>query len=251
MSFSAALVLVASAMLGGALNSVAGGGSFFTFPALVFCGTPPLVANATSAVALWPAALAASVAYRGELASSRRIVLWFASASAVGGAIGAVFLLRTPSAMFARAVPYLLFTAAMIFTFGRRFARKGGGSPTSGALLRGSAIQLAISVYGGYFGGGMGIVMLAALSLIGMTNIHAMNSLKVLLGTIINFVAIALFITAGVVAWEPSALMIAAATCGGYLGARAARRLDPSLVRHFVLFSAWTMTVVFFWKVYG
>ena len=243
------LVLAASAALGGALNSVAGGGSFFTFPALLFVGIAPVTANATSAVALWPAALSASLAYRRELEHSKHVLVPLAAASAVGGLIGAVLLLRTPNTTFARAVPYLLLGASLIFTFGRKIAA-GWRDRASPSSVCGVLFQFVIAVYGGYFGGGMGIVMLATLSLMGMTNIHAMNALKMLLGTLINLVAIVIFIAAGVVAWQPGIVMIVGATCGGYAGARVARRLDPEWVRRFALAAAWIMTALFFWKAY-
>jgi uncharacterized membrane protein YfcA len=171
-------------------------------------------------------------------------------ASAVGGLIGAILLLRTSNKAFSSAVPYLLLGAALIFTFGRKLADRWRGHGSQ-SPIRGALFQLVIAVYGGYFGGGMGIVMLAALSLMGMTDIHEMNALKMVLGTLINFVAVALFVAAGVVAWEPGIIMVVAGTCGGYLGAHTARRLDANWVRRFVLATAWVMTAVFFWKTYG
>ena len=128
---------------------------------------------------------------------------------------------------------------------------RADGPVTRGVMMRGIFLQFAIAVYGGYFGGGMGIVMIAAFSLMGMTDMHAMNALKSVLGTLINLVAVALFIAAGAIAWKPGLVMIAAATCGGYLGARTARRIDATKVRRFVLVVAWATTVFFFWKVWS
>jgi len=241
-------VLAAAAIVAGALNSVAGGGSFFTFPALLLSGVAPVSANATSAVALWPAAVAASFAYRDDLQALRRMLVSLAGVSALGGLVGAVLLLRTPDATLSRLVPYLLLGATLVFTFGRRLVARADGPVTQGVVVRGMLLQFAISVYGGYFGGGMGIVMIAAFSLMGMTDMHAMNALKSVLGTLINLVAVALFIAAGTIAWKPGLVMVVAATCGGYLGARTARRIDAAKVRRFVLVVAWATTVLFFWK---
>jgi uncharacterized membrane protein YfcA len=244
-------VLAAAAVIGGALNSVAGGGSFFTFPALLLAGIAPVSANATSAVALWPAAVAASFAYRDDLHAMRRTLVSLSGVSALGGLVGAVLLLWTPDATLSRIVPYLLLAATLVFTFGRRMIVEAEGSVTRGVVLRGMFLQFAIAVYGGYFGGGMGIVMIAAFSLMGMTDIHAMNALKSVLGTLINLVAVALFIAAGTIAWKPGLVMIVAATLGGYVGARTARRIDAAKVRRFVLVVAWSTTVFFFWKAWA
>lgn len=242
------VVLAAAAAFGGALNSVAGGGSFFTFPALLLTGISPVSANATSAVALWPAALASTFAYRQDFQTLRRTLVALSAASALGGLVGAGLLLRTPDATFARFVPYLLLGATLIFTFGRRLVARTEGSAFRALSYRHVFFQFAIAVYGGYFGGGMGIVMIATFSVMGMTDIHAMNALKALLGTLINLVAVALFIVAGTVAWRPGLVMIVAATMGGYVGARTARRVEGATVRRFVLVLAWTITIFFFWK---
>ncbi len=250
------VLLFVTALLGGALNSVAGGGSFLTFPSLVFVGVPPVTANATSAVALWPGSVASAIAYRKNLAGSRRSLVTLGVVSTLGGLAGALLLLRTPNETFVRVLPYLLLLAALVFTFGGRLAGRGAGAarrpslgPT-GTLVLGAALQLVISSYGGYFGGGMGIMMLATFAAMGMSDIHAMNALKTLLATLINLVAIVAFIAAGAVAWRPGLLMVSAATAGGYFGAALARRLDPKWVKRFVLAVAWAMTAYFFWKAY-
>jgi uncharacterized membrane protein YfcA len=245
------VVLAGAAIFGGALNSVAGGGSFFTFPALLLTGIAPVSANATSAVALWPAALAASFAYRDDLQTLRRELVALSGASALGGFAGAVLLLRTPEATFSRFIPYLLLGATLIFTFGRRLMAKLRPSAAGGVSYRSVFFQFAIAVYGGYFGGGMGIVMIAAFSLMGMTDIHQMNALKSLLGTLINLVAVALFVAAGTIAWKPCLLMIVTATFGGYVGARTARSVDAEKVRRLVLVVAWSITIFFFWKAWA
>jgi uncharacterized protein len=242
------LWLALAALVGGALNAVAGGGSFLTFPALVLTGVPAVSANATSAVALWPGSVASAYAYRGDLAESRRFLSLLATASVVGGLVGAGLLLFTSNATFVRILPFLLLVATLVFTFGARLNERLLGAHARVSVTAGAVIQLGISVYGGYFGGGMGIVMLAAFAAMGMTHIHAMNALKTFLATLINLVAIVVFIAAGAVAWRPGIVMILSGTVGGYVGATVARRVDAARVRSFVLVVAWTMTAYFFWK---
>ncbi|HMJ16172.1 MAG TPA: sulfite exporter TauE/SafE family protein [Polyangiaceae bacterium] len=246
-------LLFGAAALGGAVNAVAGGGTFLTFPALIFVGVPPVAANATSTVALWPGFVAATIAYRRELMSSRRWFVPLFLIGGVGGALGALLLLGTSNATFSELVPYLLLVAALVFTFGGRVnAWLGnidlGRTGSRGVRALGGLLLLAITVYGGYFGGGMGMLLLATFALLGMTDIHRMNALKNALATLINWVAVITFLIGGVVAFRPGLVMIAAATIGGYAGAAVARRLDPAWVRRFVLVVAWSMTVYFFWR---
>jgi uncharacterized membrane protein YfcA len=246
------LVLFYAAALGCALNAVVGGGSFVAFPALLFAGVPAVSANATTAFALWPGALASIIAYRRELKQPPARLWWFGAASVAGGALGALLLMRTPNTTFVRIIPWLMLFATVAFTFGRALTRrlgllgKGGASDGMGALVVGAAAQLFISIYGGYFGGGMGIVMLATWSLLGMSDLNAMNGLRTLLSALINGVAVAWFISAGAVSWRPGLVMVAGATCAGYGGAALARRIDPEWVRRFVMAVAWAMTGYFF-----
>ncbi len=246
--------MFAAAVVGGMLNSVAGGGSFVTFPTLLLSGIAPVTANATSAVALWPGSMASAVAYRREIESFGRMAIAFGAASFVGGIAGALLLLRTPHTTFVALVPWLLLVATLFFSAGGRITARLRDRPAGaahGSLATGALLQLAIAVYGGYFGGGMGILMLAVFSAQGMTNIHAMNGLKNLLATIINGVAVIAFLIAGAVAWGPAVVMVIGAIGGGYGGASVARRLDPILVKRVVLVIAWGMTGYFFWKMYG
>jgi uncharacterized membrane protein YfcA len=246
-------LLFLAAVLGGALNSVAGGGSFIAFPALLFAGVAPVVANATNTVALWPASLASAFAYRREVPGSRKVLVLLSVASLIGGTAGAILLLKTSESAFVRLIPWLLLVATSLFTFGKRvtsrFASTGDdASPRTLAVV--AVVQTVIALYGGYFGGGMGILMLATLSLIGMTNIHEMNALKTILGAIINGAAVVLFVIARAVDWTPGVVMVAGGIVGGYAGAALARRIDPKRVRVFVLVVAWAMTVYFFVKTY-
>jgi uncharacterized membrane protein YfcA len=244
-----ALLFVAAAV-GGAINSVAGGGSFVAFPALLFAGVPPVAANATNTIALWPGSLASAVAYRRELGEARRELVPLGAASLIGGIAGSVLLLRTSDHTFVLLIPWLLLFATLLFSFGGPVSRKlTGGKQAS--LAVGVAAQLFIGLYGGYFGGGIGIMMLAVLALLGMTNIHKMNALKAVLGTLVNGVAVVTFVIAGAVAWAPGSVMIVGGIVGGYAGAAIARRVEPLTVRRVVLCVAWVMTGYFFFRTYA
>jgi hypothetical protein len=245
-----------AASLGGALNSVAGGGSFLTFPALVVAGVDPITANATSAVVLWPASVASAAAYRSELAQVRPILPPFGVASAFGGFIGASLLLFTKSATFSLLVPWLLLVAATVFTLGPRLVRRKtepGDATDTWRRLSGvgpTLFQFVVALYGGYFGGGMGIVMLAAYAAMGMTGVHTMNALKNALAVLINFAAIATFVAVGKITWGPGLWMLLWATLGGYAAARFSRRISGIWVRRFVIAVAWSMTAYFFFRAY-
>jgi uncharacterized membrane protein YfcA len=248
-SFATGVLLFVAAVIGGGLNSVAGGGSFVAFPALLFAGVPPVPANATNTIALWPAAVASSIAYRRELADVRREALPLSVAALIGGLAGSLLLLHTAESTFVLLIPWLLLFATVLFTFGGPLAKRVTGGRRA-PLALGVVVQLFISVYGGYFGGGMGIMMLAVFTLLGMTHIHKMNALKNVLGTLINGVAVVAFVVAGAVRWAPGVVMIAGGISGGYFGAAAARRVDPKRVRAVVVVVAWSMTLYFFVKTY-
>ena len=252
MSYLTLTPLFFAAALGGALNSVAGGGSFIAFPALLFAGVPPVVANATNTVALWPAGLASAFAYRHDLPGPRSTLIVLSCASFVGGIAGAVLLLKTSETTFVHLLPWLLLVATVLFTAGGSAHRSPprGEHASPRALAAVAVAQTLIALYGGYFGGGMGILMLATLSLIGMTNIHAMNALKTILGAIINGVAVIAFVVADAVAWRPGSVMIVGGILGGYAGASLARRIAPARVKRFVGIVAWAMTAYFFAKGY-
>jgi uncharacterized membrane protein YfcA len=244
-----ALLFVAAA-IGGGLNSVAGGGSFVAFPALLFAGVPPVPANATNTIALWPGSVGSAIAYRRELAELKRETIPLSIASFIGGLGGSLLLLHTKESTFVLLIPWLLLFATLLFTFGTPLAKKLTGGRHA-PLWLGVVVQLCISVYGGYFGGGMGIMMLATFTVLGMTHIHKMNALKNVLGTLINGVAVVAFIIAGAVQWAPGAVMIVGGLAGGYLGAAGARKVDPRRVRPFVVALAWAMSIVFFVKTYA
>jgi len=251
--------LFVAAILAGALNSVAGGGSFITFPMLVLTGVPEIPANATNTIALWPGSVASVGAYRKELNAHRRILVLLSTVSFVGGILGALLLLGTPQATFKAMVPFLLLFATLLFTFGSSVTKRLRARPAAlrddqqktdapswGTLAGISVLQFATAIYGGFFGGGIGIVMLATLSLMGMENIHEMNALKTLLATLINGVAVVIFALNGAVYWPQGLLMVVGAIIGGYGGAYYARKLDPRLVRRFVIVVGFVMTAYFF-----
>jgi hypothetical protein len=254
LSVETAIFLFLAGALGGAQNAVAGGGSFIAFPALLFTGVPPIAANATNTVALWVGVTASTGAYRKHLNISRRVMIPLAITSVIGAIIGAYLLLHTPAQTFLRVLPWLMLGATLLFMFGRRLARTSGGSvaqdASTTALVVASVFELIVAVYGGYFGGGIGIVNLAMLAAMGMTDIHAMNALKTVLGGIINGVAVVTFVIAGAVAWKPAGVMTAGALLGGYLGAHYAQKLPAAWIRAFVIFVGTGMTIYFFWKAY-
>jgi uncharacterized protein len=239
--------------LGGALNAVAGGGSFIAFPALLFTGVAPIAANATNTVALWVGVTASTGAYRKHLDLSRRVMIPLAVTSLIGGIAGAYLLLHTPPQTFLRVLPWLMLGATLLFLFGGHLARSQNGLAhdiSTSALVFASVFELVVAVYGGYFGGGVGILNLAMLAIVGMTDIHAMNALKVVLGGIINGVAVITFVVAGAVVWKQGVVMIAGAILGGYLGAHYALKLPQAWVRVFVIAVGTGMTVYFFWRAY-
>ena len=251
-----ASVLLVAAALAGMLNSVAGGGSFISFPALIFTGVLPIPANATSTVALWPGSVAALGAYRKRLRLGRsaRVLVALSLASLVGGVLGAVLLLHTPQATFMHLVSYLFGVATLLFSFGRRLTERVHGlikgvGPLSWPEVTGATLlQLVIAVYGGFFGGGIGILMLALLEMIQMGDIHVMNGVKSLLAAAINGAAVVTFIVARAVVWPQATLMIVGAILGGYGGARLAQRIAARVVRGFVIFLGSFMTLYFLWK---
>ena len=254
MTLETIIFLFVAGALGGALNSVAGGGSFIAFPALLFTGVPPIPANATNTIALWTGAAASGGAYRKRLDVPRRVMIPLLTASLIGGLLGAYLLLKTPAHTFMRVLPWLTLGATLLFAFGKKLA--GGRrsviehEAAGSALFGASLFQFCVAVYGGYFGGGMGIVMLAMLAVLGMTDIHAMNALKSLMGFVINGVAVVTFIVARAVYWRHGIIMIVGGIVGGYLGAHYAMKMRQVWIRWFVVAVGSGMTVYFFWKSY-
>ncbi len=251
MHFPHAALLFVAALVAGAINSVAGGGSFIAFPALLFTGMGSIVANATNTVALWPGTVAAVLGYRAELAKRdvwKRLGPLFA-VTFVGSIAGAVLLLETPERTFVRLIPFLLGGATFLFAFGPRLTAHVRKRTGALAVALAAVLQLVVAVYIGYFGAGAGILMLALLSVMGMENIHTMNAFKSVLATVANGVAVVTFVIAGKVVWPQAILMLVAAGIGGYGGAWLAQKVDPKKVRWLVIAIGCAMTVYFAaWK---
>lgn len=247
-------VLFVAGVMGGALNAVAGGGGFIAFPALLFTGVPPIPANATQTIALWFGVTASGGAYRERLDISRRVMIPLVATSVLGGLIGAFLLLRTPAHTFLRILPWLMLGATLLFVFGKKltglFRADIEHDASTAAIVGASIFELVVAVYGGYFGGGLGIMNLAMLAAIGMTDIHAMNALKSVLGSVINGVAVVAFTLNKAVYWKQGGVMIAGALLGGYFGAHYAQKLPQWVVRTFVIVVGTTMTIYFFWRGY-
>lgn len=232
------MALLTSAVGAGAMNAMAGGGTILTFPALLWLGLPALAANATSTVALLPGAAASMAGYRREVWAHRDWLLTLLVPSVVGGTLGSVLLLQTPEKTFRALAPFLILFATALFAFQTLargfFERMGKEKPaerTRGRLALMWLCQLLVALYGGYFGAGIGILMLVILGFLGLTDIHAMNGLKNFFGMCINGCAAAYFVMRGAVDWPVALLMATGAIAGGYSGARFARYIGRDKAR--------------------
>lgn len=247
---SSLILLFFVGLVAGAMNAAAGGGSFITFPALIFAGVPPVAANASSTVALFPGSLASAWKFKEyirpfpDISMTIMVVL-----TAMGGIAGGLLLLYTPSASFNQIVPWLLLTGSLAFAFGRQLGNKlrqhvriGPGVIFAGQLLLG--------IYGGYFGGAVGIMMMAVWSLFGLSDMMVINANKTLLVGIANVMAVVLFIIAGKVYWKDTTVMMIATILGGYFGAHYTKQLNPQHLRRAVIFFNFAITAAFFIKTY-
>jgi uncharacterized membrane protein YfcA len=248
------LGLTIAAAAGGAINAVAGGGTLVTFPALLFFGTPPVIANATSTLALVIGTSGGIYGYRRHLAPVRPWLWRFAPVSVLGGLIGAMLLTRTSNQTFSNLVPFLILFATLLFMAQGAFRRLAGRESQIagegrhpgawGAIL----FQLGVAIYGGYFGAGIGILMLASLGFIGLNHIHQMNTLKTILTSLINVVAAALFICAGLIHWPKAAVMTGGALLGYFLGSHYAQRIPQQYVRHLITLIGLLISAITFYK---
>ncbi|WP_341861961.1 sulfite exporter TauE/SafE family protein [Gymnodinialimonas sp. 57CJ19] len=242
------LILLAAAFGAGVLNTIAGGGTFLTFPALVMVGVPPVAANATSAVAVFPGYLAGALGFREELASYNRARLLRLSVVALAGAaVGSGLLLVSSNEAFSAVVPFLLLASTLAFLYGERI-RAFAAARARGVTPEGAIGLFLVAVYGGYFNGGLGIVLLALFALWGMRDIHRMNGLKNGLSFVISLISVGIFAAAGLVAWPYAIAMMIAATLGGYAGAPLARRLPKQAVRGLIGLIGFGMSGVFLWR---
>ncbi len=244
---STAALLAAAAFGAGVLNAIAGGGSFLTFPALVFTGVPPIVANATSALAVSPGYLGSTLGFKAELRAlpPRRLQREMAIA-AVGGVLGALLLLVTPGRLFAGVVPWLLLFATVLFAAGPAIARRAQAASGQGLARWREPGLLAVAVYGGYFNGGLGILLMALYTVAGESRLNTVNALKNLNSLVLSWLSVAAFVLAGAIAWRQGLLMMVAATAGGWVGAHWARRLPVAAVRAGVIITGLVMSAVFF-----
>lgn len=242
------VILIAAAFLGGALNSLAGGGSLVTFPALLFAGLNPIDANASSVVALFSGTFTGAWAYRRNiLAVAEFSVLGLFVLSLVGGLIGALLLLWTPATIFAALVPWLILFATIVFAVGNFAPVETIQRIQLGPRSALTALFI-IAIYGGYFGGGIGFLILAAFTLVGMRDINAMNGLKMGLVGVMTVTAILAFIVANVVRWPETLPMLVSSAVGSYMAAHWAQRLDQRLIKGFVVVLGAGLTIYFAWR---
>ncbi len=249
MSGEQLLVPGIAAFAAGAMNSVAGGGSFLSFPALLFAGVPAISANATNNAAMWVGTIGSARGYREEVMAHRHLLLPVVCASIAGSLIGACLLLVTPKSLFERLIPWLLLFATVVFAASPRLARNGPMQPRHAPWQ--IAVQFGVAIYGGYFGAGMGILMLAVLAFSGLPSFNAQNAVKNVLAIAINGVALVPFVAARIVDWRFALPMAAIALLGGYFGARFFRRVPQRSARAIVVAVGVVMTIVFFVRTFA
>jgi uncharacterized membrane protein YfcA len=248
------ILLFVAGFCGGVLNSVAGGGSFITFPALLFVGVPPISANATNTFASCSGYLSGTYAFRRDLYTYKQELPRFIALSLLGGGAGAWLLLLTPESLFREAIPWLLLFATVLFIFGGKLNKmlnqldalhRHAGS--IGKFLL-TVMLLGISIYGGFFNAGLGIIILSYLALAGYSDINAMNGLKLLVSSAVSLIAIAVFVYDGAIAWYEGSLVLLGTLTGGYVAANLSRQLPQNWVRAFVIVASIGVTTYFFYQ---
>jgi len=250
------VILVLAGCIAGIMNAIAGGGTLVTFPTLIYVGLPSIPANATSTVALLPATFGGALGYRNKIG---KIVPWlklFVPVSLLGGLIGGILLVQTPTKMFDSMVPFLILFATVLFMaqttfvrfFGSRIAATRQTQRTKKWVYGAVFFQFCVAVYGGYFGAGIGILMLASLGVLGFEDIHEMNTLKVILGFLINIVAAVYFIVSGLIIWSAVLAVACGATIGGYSGAHFAQKVPQKKVRAAITAIGFVITAVMFYR---
>lgn len=249
--------LLVAGLMAGAINTLAGGGSFIVFPALLLVGVPPVMANATNTFAALPGYLSGAWGYRRDIWAYRKKLVAYGVVAIVGGYIGAALLLQVNDAQFSQVVPWLMLVAVVLFAFGNRVnvwvtARTGN---TRRMALLGAVGLLAIlgliCIYGGFFNAGLGIILLAFFALAGMTDIHAMNGLKLLMSSIVAAIAVGRFSLSGTIAWYEGFIAFTGTLIGGYAAARLAHRIPTHFIRWAVIIYGLVLTLVFFWQAYA
>jgi len=247
------LAMFCAAFSAGAINSIAGGGTLITFPVLIWLGLDAKVANGTSTVALWPGLFGGLFGYRRELEHSSTILIRLGLTSVIGGAVGAWLLILTPSPVFADLVPFLILFATILFMahgeINKRLHLGSLESNPTGLWWTGAiAFQFFSAMYGGYFGAGNGILMLAALGLLGLNELHRANGIKNFLGICINSIAVVSFALAGLVVWQDALVMACGALIGGYFGASMAVRVGQKWVRRGIIIIGLVIFIVMVWR---
>lgn len=238
-------LLVSASFIAGIINSIAGGGSFLTFPALVFTGVPTIAANATSAVAVFPGYLSGALGFSKELKEyPKSKFLLLIMLSIMGGIGGSLLLLITPASVFSYIIPWLLGFATLLFAFGD-FVGKWAKKNSNSNGITGNLATLIVCIYGGYFNGGLGIVLLALFSTLGLRDIHLMNGLKNIMSFALSAASVVTFAIAGIVFWQQAFIMMIAATIGGYFGVVVARKLSKNTIRVIIVLIGLIMTIIF------
>ncbi|WP_415903805.1 sulfite exporter TauE/SafE family protein [Neptuniibacter sp. QD48_55] len=251
------LILFVAGFFGGVLNAIAGGGSFITFPALMFVGVPPISANATNTFSACAGYMSGTYALRKDIRQDRKNLIKLILISFIGGIAGAVLLLRTPEEVFLEAVPWLLLFATVLFIFGGRLnsaLKNLSGTHKHASAVGGFLLILllfGVCLYGGFFNAGLGIITLSYLALAGYTNINTMNGIKLLVSSCVSLIAIVLFIIDGVIDWYSGTIVLIGTLAGGYYAAHYSRQLPQQWVRNFVIFASCGITAYFFYDVYG
>jgi uncharacterized membrane protein YfcA len=250
------ILLLIAGLLGGAVNSLAGGGSFIVFPALLFAGVPPVLANASNTYAALPGYVSGTIGYWGAMQAHKDKLVTYGIVAALFGYVGAELLLVVSDEQFSLVVPWLMAFAVTLFVFGNRInaalrARSGErrGMKALGAVLL-LGLLAAVCVYGGFFNAGLGILLLAFLAMAGMTDIHAMNGLKLYISSIVAVVAVARFALNGTIDWYHGSIALVGVTIGGYAAARLAKFIPTNWIRIGVIVYGIGMTAYFFWTAY-
>ena len=256
MSLTHIAILMIAAFAAGAINSIAGGGTLITFPVLIWLGLDPKVANATSTVALWPGLFGGLYGYRRELENSSRILFRLGLTSVIGGAVGAWLLIFTPSPIFASLVPFLILFATLLFMMQGTITKRLRlqpivDEPQAKWWLGAIVFQFFSSIYGGYFGAGNGILMLAAMGILGLHDINRANGIKNFLGICINSIAVLSFALMNLVVWSDALLMAVGALLGGYCGASMAVRIGQRWVRRGIVVIGFVIFIAMVWKLRG
>ncbi len=251
------ILLLVAGLLGGAVNTLAGGGSFIVFPALLFVGVPPVLANASNTYAALPGYMSGAYGLRKQMMAQKHLFVAYGIIAVIFGYVGAELLLRVSDAQFSLVVPWLMLFAVVLFAFGGQLnafvAARAGSS--RGAKAAGTALLYlllaGVSIYGGFFNAGLGVLLLAFLTLAGIANIHAANGLKLYISSLIALVAVIRFAVAGSIDWYHGSIALVGVTIGAYVAARLATRIPTQIIRALVLVYGIGLTVYFFWKTYA